>query len=194
MQWYLLTQIAWVTVSGLLISLLGILTLPLVLLVSWAIAFVGYIKPSIAVTSIGAVAWIVYVIYLKRNKPFPTRPVLLPKDELEIAKHFSVATIEDAAYVANMIVVHESSTKSTNILGLELSSSTKVESMRRLSKTAMSDEAGKRLLKMARRRSSVSVEATYSLLDYPIPSFAEGKVVNLHILSSDFKFLNLIRF
>jgi len=114
------------------------------------------------------------VIYLKRNKPFPTRPVLLPKDELEIAKHFSVATIEDAAYVANM----------TPDELLELSSSTKVESMRRLSKTAMSDEAGKRLLKMARRRSSVSVETTYSSLDYPTPSFAEGKVVNGTLESS----------
>ncbi|KAL7527771.1 hypothetical protein ACHAXR_003893 [Thalassiosira sp. AJA248-18] len=90
------------TVSGLLVAALGILTLPGALILSVGIALIGYIWPASIISAIGAIAWVRYVIYLKRTKPFPKRPILLPVDELDIAKHFSVATIEDAAYVANM--------------------------------------------------------------------------------------------
>jgi len=156
------------TVSGVLVAALSVLTLPLVLIMSIGIVFVGYVWPAAISSAIGCVACALYVVYLKREQPFPKRPTLLAKDELDIAKNFAVATIEDAAYVADM----------TKDELLALSASTKVENMRRLSNASMSDEAGLRMLKVARRRSSLcSVESTFSALDYPIPPFADDKVV-----------------
>ena len=108
-------------------ALLGTLSLPVVLVLSVGIAFFGYVLPSSIIAAVSGCIWIGYVVYLKRTKPFPSRPILLPADERDIAKNFSVATIEDAAYVANM---------SPDELLLALSASTKVESMRRLSGTS----------------------------------------------------------
>ena len=163
------------TVGGLLVALLGTLSLPVVLVLSVGIAFFGYVLPSSIIAAVSGCIWIGYVMYL-RTKPFPSRPILLPSDERDIAKNFSVATIDDAAYVANM---------SPDEL-LALSASTKVESMRRLSGIALANETSQRMLKLARRRSStLSIESTYSAIDYPIPAFAQDKVVKGTMKTSD---------
>lgn len=157
-------------------ALLGTLSLPVVLVLSVGIAFFGYVLPSSIIAAVSGCIWIGYVVYLKRTKPFPSRPILLPADERDIAKNFSVATIEDAAYVANM---------SPDEL-LALSASTKVESMRRLSGIALANETSQRMLKLARRRSStLSIEFTYSATDYPIPAFAQDNVVKGTMKTSD---------
>jgi len=100
---------------------------------------------------------------------------LLPEDERDIAKNFGVSTIEDAAYVAGM----------TPEALLRLSSPTKVADLRRLSDAAMSGGACKRLLTVARRRSS-EISASYRIQrrqsikiqeeKYPIPDFASAMV------------------
>lgn len=164
------------TVGGLLVALLGTLSLPVVLVLSVGIAFFGYVLPSSIIAAVSGCIWIGYVMYLKRTKPFPSRPILLSADERDIAKNFSVATIDDASYVANM---------SPDEL-LALSASTKVESMRRLSGIALANETSQRMLKLARRRSStLSIESTYSAIDYPIPPFAQDKVVKGTMKTSD---------
>jgi GNAT superfamily N-acetyltransferase len=72
-----------------------------------------------------------------------------------------VATIEEAAYVANM----------TPETFRTLSTSRKVADHRRLSDVAMSEQASERILHVAHRRSSLlSVETAYPEEAYPIPS------------------------
>ena len=149
------------------VSLVGLLFLTLIIVITKS-----YLFPVRIVSAIGVVAWATYIVFIKRKEPFPTSPTLLEEDEREIAKNFGVATIEDAAYVANM---------SPDAL-LKLSASTKVADLRRLSDVALSGEAGKRLLHVARRNSSqMSSEAIQrrrsSIQEqFPVPAFAWDKV------------------
>ena len=68
-------------------ALLGTLSLPVVLVLSVGIAFFGYVLPSSIIAAVSGCIWIGYVMYLKRTKPFPSRPILLPADERDIAKN-----------------------------------------------------------------------------------------------------------
>ena len=164
------------TLTGALIAIFGLLSLSLILLVSLYIAVTGsYIVPARITSAIGATSWAAYVWWVKREKPFPTSPVLLPEDEREIAKNFGVSTIEDAAFVAGL----------TPEALLKLSASTKVADQRRLSDVAMSGGACKRMLTVARRRSS-EMSAEYIARrrssqiemeeEYPVPDFASAMV------------------
>ena len=164
------------TLTGALIAIFGLGSLVLIILVSLYIAVTGtYIVPVRVTSALGTISWAAYAWYAKKETPFPTSPILLPEDEREIAKNFGVSTIEDAAYVAGM----------TPEALLKLSSSTKVADLRRLSDAAMSGGACKRLLTVARRRSS-EISASYRIQrrksiemqeeKYPIPDFASAMV------------------
>jgi len=163
-------------VTGALIFLFGAVSLVALLFVTLIIVFTkSYLFPVRIVSAIGTVAWAAYVVYIKRKEPFPTSPTLLPEDEREIAKNFGVATIEDAAYVANM---------SPDAL-LKLSASSKIADLRRLSDIALSGEASQRLLRVARRNSSrmsskdvqrrMSSQISFQK-EFPVPAFAWNKV------------------
>ena len=164
------------TLTGLLIAIFGLLSLVLILVVSLIIVITGsYILPVRITSTLGAVTWAAYVVYNKREQPFPTSPVLLPEDENEIAKIFGVSTIDDAAYVANM---------SPDAL-LKLSASTKVADLRRLSDIALSGGACERILHVARRNSSQvsskDVQRRRSSIlsiheEFPVPDFASSMV------------------
>ena len=72
----------------------------------------------------------------------------------EISKMFSVGTLDEAAFVVGL---------STEEF-LKLQMSNKVEHQRRLSDSAMSQEAAERVLHVARRRSSLmSTAPAYSI-------------------------------
>ncbi|KAL7527222.1 hypothetical protein ACHAWF_002086, partial [Thalassiosira exigua] len=134
------------SVTGLFISGLGVLSFLPIIASSIYIAVHGsYVTPERFICAVGAVAWIVYLSYVKKTNPWPAHPVLLPEDERKIAKMYGVGSIEDAAYVSGR--------------GVEafrrMSSSSKVEDQRALLDAAFTGEAARRVMEVARRRSSV---------------------------------------
>eukprot|EP00584_Thalassiosira_punctigera_P009040 CAMPEP_0172529078 /NCGR_PEP_ID=MMETSP1067-20121228/3244_1 /TAXON_ID=265564 ORGANISM="Thalassiosira punctigera, Strain Tpunct2005C2" /NCGR_SAMPLE_ID=MMETSP1067 /ASSEMBLY_ACC=CAM_ASM_000444 /LENGTH=857 /DNA_ID=CAMNT_0013313067 /DNA_START=97 /DNA_END=2670 /DNA_ORIENTATION=- len=134
------------SVTGLFVAGLGALSFVPIIAMSVDIALNGsYVQPQRWICIVGLVAWIAYIVYVKRTSPWPGSPVLLPEDERKLAKVYGVGTIEDAAYVSGKSIP----------AFRRLSSSSNVLDQRALLDAAFTGGAAERIMEVARRRSSI---------------------------------------
>ena len=134
------------SVTGLLIAGLGVLSFVPIIAMSLDIAINGsYVRPQQTICVIALAAWIAYFVFVKRASPWPETPELLPEDERKLAKMYGVGSIEDAAYVTGKSVREFR----------RMSSSSNVFDQRALLDAAFTGDAAERVMKVARRRSSI---------------------------------------